>query len=94
MLAGAPPEMLDRWMAYYQVEPFGQARGDLQAGMICASLHNIAMAKAGEVGDRSPGDYLLKFGEEESERDAPTVEELETKLSVWAQAVNSHFEQA
>lgn len=60
--------------------------------MICATLVNIQKNKGGELGDSMPGDFLLKFGEEEKE--PPTLEELETKLIVWAQAVNSNFDRS
>lgn len=31
----------DDWWAYYQVEPFGEERGDLRAGIIASTLANI-----------------------------------------------------
>ena len=90
MVADKPGTLLDRWMAYARIEPFGVARGDLQAGMVCATLRNLWSAHCQEVGDAQPSDYLLTFGEGE-EREPPSVEELEAKMNVWASAVNARM---
>lgn len=32
---------LSEWMAYYEVEPFGDERGDLRSGVIAATIANV-----------------------------------------------------
>ncbi len=48
---------LTEWEAYYGLEPFGQERGDLQAGIVAAVIENAFKEK----GDKAsgPGDFLL-----------------------------------
>lgn len=46
-------------MAYFQIEPFGQTRADLQAGVVASTLVNIWSKKGAR---RSvPSDFLLQF---------------------------------
>ena len=33
------------WMAYYEIEPFGEERADLRAGILAATLVNINRRK-------------------------------------------------
>jgi hypothetical protein len=50
---------LVEWRAYYELEPFGQARGDLQAGIVASTVVNLFRSEdAKPVG---PSDFLLKI---------------------------------
>lgn len=50
---------LTEWMAYYQVEPFGEARDDLRMGMICSTIANVNRGKNGRV--YKPEDFIPRF---------------------------------
>ena len=54
---------LAEWEAYELIEPFGQVRGDLQAGVIAAEIVNIVTQLYGKKKDKraTPADFLLKF---------------------------------
>lgn len=41
MLRRMPASEFQEWMILEQIEPFGDRRGDLHAGQICATLANI-----------------------------------------------------
>lgn len=41
MLAECPHAQLLEWIAYAEVEPFGEERGDVRAAMLAATTYNI-----------------------------------------------------
>lgn len=41
MLASIPAQVFLEWMAYAKIEPWGEVRADLRAGMVVATLHNL-----------------------------------------------------
>lgn len=49
-----------QWIAYSRVNPFGQVRGDLQAGIVASQIYN-----SNRTDEKQPiakaGDYILKF---------------------------------
>ena len=51
------------WMAYYQIEPFGQDRGDASAAIVA---HTIAACNG--VKNTTPADFMPRFGEPETKR--------------------------
>jgi hypothetical protein len=95
MLAEAPGTLLDEWAAYYQIEPFGQVRSDLQAGQICTTLQHIAAAKAGIFSEVDASDYVMTFGEEPRDDADQELNEDEAwaLLSSWAAAHNERLKQ-
>ena len=58
MLDAMPAPVLFRWMAYAQIEPFGEERSDLRAGIIASTVANV------NRGRRAPykvSDFMPKF---------------------------------
>lgn len=47
MLKGLSPDEFRDWMAYDEIEPIGDIRGDLQVGQVCATIMNSLMIRAG-----------------------------------------------
>jgi hypothetical protein len=41
LLAGISSAELTEWEAYYQLEPFGELRGDLRAGIVASAIVNV-----------------------------------------------------
>jgi len=50
---------LTEWMVYYQLEPFGEERADLRAGIIGSTIANVNRGKGGKV--FTPQDFMPKF---------------------------------
>lgn len=50
---------LTEWMAYYELEPFGEERADLRAGIIASTVANVNRAKGKAY---QPQDFMPKFG--------------------------------
>jgi hypothetical protein len=57
MLSVIDSEELTEWLAYDQIEPFGQQREDLRAGLICSTVanHSISPPK----NPLRPSDFML-----------------------------------
>ena len=61
------------WLAYDKLEPFGEARADLRAGMMTAPLYNILASKETPVAHVEQ--WLIKFGMEAEDLSLEEVEE-------------------
>jgi hypothetical protein len=47
------------WLAYYERDPFGDARGDLQAGIVAAAVANYAgKTRSAGSGPASPAEFM------------------------------------
>jgi len=53
---------LSEWMAYYELEPFGEERADLRAGIIAATIANVNRSKKQRA--FQPAQFMPKFGGE------------------------------
>lgn len=52
------------WQAYYRIEPFGEERADLRAGVVAATVANTSgTVKRGQRPYKA-SDFVLKFGEQ------------------------------
>ena len=56
---------LTEWAAYYQLEPFGEYRGDLRAGIVASTLANIHAKKGHSF---TPADFMQRFQPAEAKR--------------------------
>lgn len=56
------------WLAYYQVEPFGEERADLRAGIVASTIANVN--RSSKSAKRfAPQDFMPKFTpDDEAER--------------------------
>lgn len=49
---------LSEWMAYYQIEPFGERLADHRAGLVTAAIYNVNRPKNRKA--YSPSDFMPK----------------------------------
>ena len=84
LLEQMPCTMMDMWMAYYEVEPFGQDRGDIGSAIVASTMANAWRGK----GSRSfrPSDFLPTFG--------PRKEQSTADMQAIFRAAKAGFEQA
>ena len=56
LLARIDSRELSEWMAYYELNPFGSVRNDLQAGIVASTIANVNRGK----NDKSftPSDFM------------------------------------
>ncbi len=80
------------WMAYYQLEPRGEDRGDLRAGSIAAAVYNVNRDTQKQLEPLSPHDTMLKFERPEPPSDDEWTDDktdaLERVMTMWATAHN------
>ncbi len=55
--------MLYEWIAYAEIEPFGEERADLRAGIVASTMANINRQKGKPA--YKPQDFMPKFGKQE-----------------------------
>jgi len=66
---------LAEWMAYNEIEPFGEWRADLRAGIVAATIANTGFARPEEPAKAS--DFMPDFLGQKA--DAPAEEEREAE---------------
>lgn len=49
---------LSEWMAYYDIEPWGEERADLRQAMTTSAVHNSIQAQAKHPRWTKPGDFM------------------------------------
>lgn len=62
LLAEMDSRELTEWMAYDLVEPFGDGRGDVQAGVIASTIANVHRSK--NARPYRPTDFVPRYGEQ------------------------------
>lgn len=74
-----PYRVLQEWMAYAQVEPFGETRADLRAAIVASTVANVFRGKKQRA--FKPADFMPKFGEE-AVRQLPTPQQISAKVVI------------
>jgi len=77
LLAALSSEELTEWIAYAQIDPFGSARSDLQAGIVASTMANIH-AKQGHT--FTPKDFMPVFDGSRARSKSMTPKEMLAKL--------------
>ena len=67
LLARIDSRELAEWRAFYQMEPFGHFRGDLQAGIIASTIANVNKGKKGQA--FTPADFMPLIEKQEQTED-------------------------
>lgn len=75
------------WQAYYELEPFGEERADLRAGIIAATIANVHRGKRSRP--YKPSDFMPEY---EPRKDKPW-QEMRAVMKSYAKAHNAHLEQ-
>jgi hypothetical protein len=71
LLARIDSRELAEWMVYYGLDPFGDVRGDLQAGIVASTIANANKGKNGRA--FTPADFMpLIKKPDQSENDMQT----------------------
>jgi len=75
------PEEFNSWLAYYQIEPFGEDRADIRSAIIACTFANTMGSKNSKMTD-----FMPKF---EEQKDSPEI--LKKKFEVFARMHNKHI---
>lgn len=72
LLARVSSRELAEWAAYYALEPFGDARADLRAGIVASTVANTARDPKKRRQPFQPDEFMPQFRQQ---KQAQTVEE-------------------
>ena len=72
---------LAEWMAYERIDPFGNERGDLRAGIIASTVANCSVAVRAKT---KPGDFMPSFGR----RVRQSVESIMANFKAYNDSIN------
>lgn len=59
MLSRISSRELSEWLAYSQIEPFGEERADLRAGIVASTVFNVNRGKGQKA--RTPQEFMPQF---------------------------------
>lgn len=86
MLARMSSRQLTEWMIFYQLEPWGEKRADLRAGIVAATVANVHRGKKDKA--LKAEDFMPELpGDEEADADGPDWERLLERV----RAINAAF---
>jgi hypothetical protein len=76
---------LSEWMAYAQMEPFGEERADLRAGIIAATIANMNRDPKKRAKPFGPEEFMPKFDIREARpENSKSPEEIYALMRTWA----------
>ena len=64
LLARISSRELTEWALYAEMEPFGETRADLRAGIVASTMANLYQKKGSKA--LAPADFMPKFGPKEA----------------------------
>jgi len=73
------------WIAYFELEPFGEERADLRSGVIAATIANVYRDPKKQKKAFEPADFMPKFEQPKQETDWRVMRE---RLRMAAAAAN------
>lgn len=82
MLAGSDIRLLREWMAYFELEPFGEERADVRNAIACMTTASASGMKKNGGGKFSIKDFMPEFGKQQPKNvyDPITAKEILKKL--------------
>ena len=81
LLASISSRELTEWQAFYQLEPFGEERDDLRAGIVASTVANTARDPKQHREPFLPRDFMPRFGDEVEEEEEVDQEALWAKVN-------------
>ena len=73
------------WRALYELDPWGEERADLRAGIIASTIANVNRGKGKSF---SPGDFMPEF--DKPVRTLQTPQEMAAVLTMFAKRQNEY----
>ena len=74
------------WRALYELDPWGEERADLRAGIIASTIANVNRGKSQKV--FSPGDFMPEF--DKPVRTQQTPQEMAAVMTMFAKRQNEY----
>lgn len=89
MLESAPGSQLHEWQSYSRIEPFGEDRADLRAGIVAATTANCHRSSRTKA--FTPEDFMPKWGGSNVD-EKQSAKEIVNSLKMFAMAHNKRLE--
>lgn len=80
MLSEISADDLMEWVAYNEIEPFGEARADLRAGIVASTIANVNRPKNSRA--LRPGDFMPDFTPREPQTTESMVQVLKLAIAL------------
>lgn len=58
MLAAMTPSQLGEWLAYYEIDPWGEQRADLRAAIVATEIHRAAGSRRSDGQPIEPKQFM------------------------------------
>ena len=84
MLRRISSQQLSEWMAFGQLEPFGEERADLRMGILAALIANVNRDPKKTPQPFTPQDFMPNFDDSLREKPKQTAKELYAMFRNWA----------
>lgn len=81
MLGRMTSRQVAEWMAYNQIEPFGEERADLRAGIVASTIANVNRGKGQPM---KPADFMPKFDRRETDQDPNLMKAMFQRFKAYA----------
>jgi hypothetical protein len=85
MLSRIPSRLLTEWVAYYGLEPFGQERENMHAGLVASAVYNVNRDPKKRRKAFSPADFMLEFDSAGAPKAEKSPQEIYGMFRTWAQ---------
>ena len=73
------------WQAYYELEPWGEERADLRAGIVASTIANVNRGKGKSF---KPGDFMPEFDKPAPKHQTP--EQMAAVMTMFAKRQNEY----
>ena len=73
------------WLAYYELEPWGEERADLRAGIVASTIANVHRGKGKAF---QPGDFMPDF--DKTPKKAQTAAEMAAVMTRFTKLHNTY----
>ena len=84
MLRRIPSRLLSEWMAYYGLEPFGQERENMHAGLVASAVYNVNRDPKKHRKPFGPADFMMEFDSAGQPKAEKTAQEIYALFRAWA----------
>ena len=79
LLSRTTSRELSEWMVYYELEPFGEERADLRAGIVASTVANVNRDPKKQKKPYSPQEFLPQFEGGAGAKEQKSLEALRRK---------------
>ena len=77
------------WLAYYRLDPWGEDRGDLRAGIVASTIANVHAGRRGKP--FTARDFMPEYGKAAASKKPQTWQEMHATMARFGEAHNARI---